>query len=234
MSGRLIVFEGCDGTGKSLQARLLAEALRRAGVNVLESAEPTRGPWGQKIRDALAGGRRLAFADEMEAFLEDRREHQDRVLRPALAAGRTVVLDRYFYSTIAYQGARSPERIADIERMARADVLSPDLVLVLDLDPAVAAERIGIRALAHGRAANAFERVGDQVAVRAIFKRLVREDRRLLEIDADRSIAAVQADVWGRYVGREPAFRLGICRTLTTEKQRIKSRSYSQKYRARF
>jgi dTMP kinase len=104
--GLLIAMEGVDGSGKTTQARMLAEALARRGFNVVLTQEPTRGPHGQKLRDYLAGtARHLTPKAELELFIADRRDHVRLVLGPALAAGRLVITDRYYYSSAAYQGA---------------------------------------------------------------------------------------------------------------------------------
>ena len=103
-SGTLIAMEGIDGAGKTTQVDLLVEFLRSAGVRVVRSKEPTDGPWGKKIRHSAANGR-MTLEQEIEAFVDDRKEHVQNVIAPALNDGQTVVLDRYFYSTIAYQGS---------------------------------------------------------------------------------------------------------------------------------
>ena len=74
MTGKLIVIEGIDGTGKSTQSNLLAEHLRAQGCEVIESHEPTNGPWGRKLRESATTGR-LTFEDELEYFLKDRKQH---------------------------------------------------------------------------------------------------------------------------------------------------------------
>src|SRR5262245_42547095 len=94
--GILIVVEGIDGAGKSTQVRRIAEALRAVGETVVQSREPTDGPWGRKIRESAVSGR-MSLADELHAFVEDRREHVAGVIRPALDRGEIVVLDRYYY-----------------------------------------------------------------------------------------------------------------------------------------
>ena len=101
----LIVFEGIDGTGKSTQVRLLAQALEERGLTVVTSREPTDGPFGQKLRLSMITGR-LSPEEELALFHEDRRDHVEHLILPALEAGKVVILDRYFFSTMAYQGAR--------------------------------------------------------------------------------------------------------------------------------
>src|SRR5687767_11083693 len=103
--GLFIVIEGIDGTGKSTQAKRLGEWFLAQGREVVLSREPTDGPWGKKLRDSAATGR-LSPQDELQYFLNDRREHVEEKIQPALAGGKVVILDRYYFSTMAYQGAR--------------------------------------------------------------------------------------------------------------------------------
>ncbi len=93
--GILIVFEGIDGAGKTTQINRLREALKRAGEIVIQSKEPTDGHWGRLIRES-AKGTRMPLADELHAFVEDRREHLADTVLPALDRGAIVVRDRYF------------------------------------------------------------------------------------------------------------------------------------------
>ena len=149
--GCLIVVEGIDGTGKSTQAKRLAEWLGKQGREVVLSREPTDGPWGRKLRESAASGR-LSPQDELQYFLSDRREHVEGKILPALAAGKVVILDRYYFSTMAYQGARGFDP-AEIRRLNESFAPVPDLLLILDLDVDRALTRIGHR----GDTANEFE-----------------------------------------------------------------------------
>ncbi len=137
--GILIAVEGIDGAGKTTQVQLLGEALRTAGEEPILSKEPTDGVWGQKIRESAQNGR-MTLGRELAAFLKDRREHIREKVAPGLAEGKIVILDRYFYSTIAYQGARGAGREELRRRMAEFPL--PDVVLLLDADPAVTLGRI--------------------------------------------------------------------------------------------
>lgn len=176
-SGILIVFEGIDGAGKTTQVSWLKERLEQAGEKVLISKEPTDGPWGMKLRQSASSGR-LPFEDELDAFIKDREEHLENKVRPALLRGEIVILDRYFYSTIAYQGIRT-EDAGDLEDRVRKNVLEPDAVFVLDLDPEIAATRISQRDGAH----NEFEGLEDQKKIRTLFKALCEADSSLIEVD---------------------------------------------------
>lgn len=147
--GFLIALEGVDGAGKTTQARLLAAALRERGWPVVLTREPSDGPTGQKLRDYLAGGgRRLTAGEELALFMEDRREHVARVIRPALEEGRVVVTDRYYYSSAAYQGARGldPGHIISLNETFAP---RPDLLIILTLP---SAEGLARRQRAKGEA----------------------------------------------------------------------------------
>ncbi|MCX6876542.1 MAG: dTMP kinase [Verrucomicrobia bacterium] len=168
-NGTLIVIEGIDGTGKSTQVRRLAEWLTSQGREVVASREPTDGPWGRKLRESAASGR-LSAADELAYFLEDRRQHVAAVIAPALAAGKVVVLDRYYFSTMAYQGARGFDP-TEIRRLNEAFAPVPDLLLILDLEVAAAHGRIGSR----GDSANEFEQRENLERCRQIFLALRHE-----------------------------------------------------------
>jgi len=169
-AGRLIAFEGIDGAGKSTQLRRLAAVLRAAGREVVETREPTDGAWGQRIRAMARSGARVAPAEELRWFVEDRREHVARVLHPGVARGAIVLTDRYFLSTVAYQGARGldPERLL---AEAEAEFPLPDLALVLDVDPAAGLGRVASRG---GVAEPAFEDEAFLARVVAIFRGLAR------------------------------------------------------------
>jgi dTMP kinase len=134
--GRLIAFEGTEGTGKSTQLRLVADALRRDGHRVRLTREPGGTPLGTEIR------RLVMHADtdvpspltELLLYLADRAQHLDAVIRPALAAGELVLTDRFSVSTIAYQGYG---RQLDLDTVIRLDTLvrgdvSADLTILLD------------------------------------------------------------------------------------------------------
>jgi dTMP kinase len=149
--GFFIVIEGIDGAGKSSHARRLALLLGALGFEVVASREPTLGESGRRLRESMQHGR-LAPAEEHRLLLLDRREHLETLIRPALMRGAVVILDRYYHSSVAYQGAAGldPARIrADNEAFADR----PHLLLLLDLDVDSALRRIAAR----GDRPNAFE-----------------------------------------------------------------------------
>ena len=186
LPGFLLVLEGIDGSGKSTLARQLAEWLRGRGREVITSREPTDGPHGTALRRSAKTGR-LSLTAELDLFHQDRAEHVTTLISPALARGAVVILDRYYFSTAAYQGARGldPQTIIDAnEKFAPI----PDIVLLLDLDPTDGSARIQRR----GDALDDFEALDYQREVRRIF--LTIERPFIHRIDAARSAEAVFAD----------------------------------------
>ncbi len=161
--GFLLAIEGIDGAGKSVQAKAVAAVLLARGLDVVLTREPTRGPWGQLLRESAAKGR-LSPADELKAFIEDRKQHVAELIRPSLDAGGIVITDRYYFSTVAYQGARGfdPE---DLLRRNEAIAIEPHLLILLDIDPAVGLARIGHR----DGAANEFETLATLTRSRDIY-----------------------------------------------------------------
>lgn len=180
-----IVLEGIDGTGKSTQARLLGDWFRAQGREVVTSREPTDGPWGAKLRASAAAGR-LSAEEELDLFLRDRRQHVEELIKPALAAGKVVILDRYYFSTMAYQGARGFDP-AEIRRLNETFAPVPDHLLILDLEVATALTRIGAR----GDTANEFEKREALEKCREIFLTL-RGEPFVHIIDSDATVEEVQ------------------------------------------
>jgi dTMP kinase len=127
------------------------------------SREPTAGPWGAKVRESAATGR-LSPEDELTYFLNDRRQHVEELIAPSIAAGKVVILDRYYFSTMAYQGARGFDP-AEIRAKNEAFAPVPDLLLIMDLDVDAAHARIGFR----GDTANEFEKRDNLMKCREIF-----------------------------------------------------------------
>lgn len=162
-TGKFIVIEGIDGTGKSTQLGHLADFLRAGGRDLVTSREPTAGPWGQRLRESATTGR-LDPDAELEWFLNDRREHLETLILPALAAGKTVILDRYYFSNMAYQGARGFDP-TEIRRRNEEFAIRPDLLLILDLPVPAALSRIHSR----GSSPDAFESREALERCRAIF-----------------------------------------------------------------
>lgn len=187
--GVFLVFEGIDGAGKSSQINFLRGAFEAAGESPVVSREPTDGPWGRRIRESASTGR-LTPAEELEAFIRDRTEHLSGLIMPALRQGRVVILDRYFYSTIAYQGSRAGVDAAKVQRRMEHLFPEPDLVLLLDVDPGTALRRI---VAGRGETPNEFERREGLERARALFLSL--DSPRIRRIDASRGEAEVAREV---------------------------------------
>ena len=185
--GFLIVLEGIDGTGKSTQAKMLAQALRDAGHRVILSREPTDGAFGRRLRESATTGR-LSPEEELQLFHQDRREHVETLIEPALQGGEIVILDRYYFSTMAYQGVRGFDP-QEIRRVNEEFAPQPDLMLLLDLSLDVALERIGVR---DGQA-NEFEQRESLQLCRGIFHSVGDDFVRVIE--ADRSVEEIHAEI---------------------------------------
>src|SRR5690348_224269 len=106
--GFLVAIDGIDGSGKTTQAQLLAKFCKENRLAHVVSKEPTKGKYGSKIRDSAIRGR-LSVSEEIEILDNDRREHVKTVIAPALKAEKIVILDRYYFSTAAYQGAHGAD-----------------------------------------------------------------------------------------------------------------------------
>jgi dTMP kinase len=143
--GLFVAFEGGEGTGKSTQASLLADALRGQGYEVVGTFEPGATPVGRRLREVLLDKANTAMSARSEALLyaADRAQHVSEVIRPALSRGAVVITDRYVDSSLAYQGAGRDLDEHEVRRLSRwaTGGLTPDLTVVLDVDPAVGLAR---------------------------------------------------------------------------------------------
>lgn len=162
--GMVIALEGIDGAGKTTQARAIAARFRSAGLTVVETKEPTNGEWGQLIRDSKRT-KRLSLEEEFQAFVEDRKQHVRDVINPAVRKGQVVIVDRYYFSTAAYQGPRGMDT-AEILRVNEEFAPRPDLLVVLDVPVDVGLARIKAR----GDVADLFERAEDLERSAEVFR----------------------------------------------------------------
>lgn len=175
-----VLLEGIDGSGKSTLADRVTRHFLDAGVPSLRLAEPTDGEWGRRIRAHLRAGDLPSPEEQLELFIEDRADDVARNIKPALAAGKLVVMDRYYYSNAAYQGAAGipPERVIAANR-ARG-FPDPDRVYLIDIGPEEALRRIDVRSGADEHR-QAFEKRQFLERVRAIY--LAIADERFVVVD---------------------------------------------------
>lgn len=198
--GHFISFEGIDGSGKSTQCRLLADALRLAGREVVLTREPGGSPGAEEIRRLVLEGDpdRWSAETELLLFTAARRDHMERTILPALAAGKAVVCDRFADSTRMYQGLSRGDLRAKVD--ALHDLMigrEPDLTVLIDMDPAQGLAR----ALSRRGTEERFESFGEdlQARMRQGFLDLARQaPDRFIVIDGARPIEAVAADVLAR------------------------------------
>ena len=140
MKGKLIVIEGIDGSGKSTCAKNLAEKLNSINIKTIYTFEPTHSHYGAKLRDGMLSEDLDAEA-ELLLFVKDRKEHIEYMIKPALEEGYFIILDRYFYSSIAYQGAKGID-INRIINMHKDFIIKPDIVFIFHLPIDIALNRI--------------------------------------------------------------------------------------------
>lgn len=143
--GRLIVLEGIDGAGKTTQASLLEAHLRKKGREVFRTAEPTPFPSGIALREALGGKVKKSECEMATMFVLDRIAHNihpTEGIRAILDAGKDIICDRYYYSTLAYQGQSTDYAWVKSMNLSCPEIRKPDLCIYLDLTPAQSLERI--------------------------------------------------------------------------------------------
>ena len=143
-TAKFIVFEGIDGAGKSTQIKLLSEALAKHGIESRNSMEPTELPSGREIRRALSGELKKTPLEMAEMFAADRIAHNTEI-KKQLSDGVTVISDRYYYSSLAYQGAELGYDIVAGLNLDREGIRRPDICVFLDLSPEKSLARIGGR-----------------------------------------------------------------------------------------
>ena len=197
MAGTFLVLDGPDGSGTTKHSRLLADRLALEGVNVVLTAEPTPGPIGSFVRQLLREHAPLPSSAMQLLFCADRAAHVEQEILPALAAGKTVVCDRYAASTVAYGEALGvdPVWLGELNnkfvRPNRSIFLLPPLEICL--------ERLGRR-----DAADAYENEELQRKVHAAYRRLAAENPDIAVIDSAGSIEETAERIWE---GAQPSAR---------------------------
>lgn len=196
MAGTFLSFEGIDGSGKSTQARRLADALRGLGHTVTLTREPGGSPGAEEIRRLVLEGDpdRWSAETEILLFTAARRDHLEKTIRPALARGEIVITDRFADSTRIYQGITRGDLVATVDRLHDLMIgTEPDLTILVDIDPAVGLSRARARAGTELR----FEDMGlaTQTRMRAGFLDLAARHPRFRLIDGAREADAVAADI---------------------------------------
>ncbi len=206
--GRFITFEGVEGSGKSLQLRLTAAALRKRNLEVVETCEPGGTAFGRELRRVLLreDGPPRDAAAELLLYLADRVQHLREVVEPALARGCWVLSDRYHHATLAYQGHARGLGVAWIQRLAiPLGIRRPDLVLLLDLPAAAGLARARARNRQLRTKLGRFEAesLAFHERVREAYLRLAGEDPSgIVVIDAVGTPTEVSARVWEAITGR--------------------------------
>lgn len=204
--GLFLAFEGVEGSGKSTQARLLADRLGAAGMEVVLAREPGSTPLGERVRRLVLEERGLGIPPRSELFLmlAARAAFVEQVVNPALAGGRVVIADRFELSTLAYQGAGRGIPLDEIVRSNRVATggVSPQVTILLDLPPEVGAER----QMAAGKTPDRME-----AEAREFHQRVARGYRDfadrvegLVRVDGTGSIDEVRARVEAALEGRFP------------------------------
>ena len=195
-AGRFITLEGIDGAGKSTHVPWIAGRIQAAGHGVVATREPGGTPMGEALR-ALILREAMTYDSEALLMFAARREHLDRVIRPALTRGDWVLCDRFTDATYAYQGGGhgvDRDRIRQLEDWVHGDC-RPDLTLLFDVPPGVSRERLD-RSQSEGRKLDKFEREGGGFFERvraAYLERASSDPRRFRVIDSTRPLAEVRA-----------------------------------------
>jgi len=189
--GLFIVIEGIDGSGKSTQASLLHQHLVSSGRDALLMAEPSTGAYGKKIREILGGDRVPPAEEQLELFLLDRADDAEKNIIPALQEGKIMVLDRYYFSNAAYQGAMGLDPQFILEENRKRNFPLPHRVYFIDIPVETALDRIGRRNSDNSR--DIFEKEEFLQKVRSIY--LSMEPEGLIIIDGNDTADAVSSRI---------------------------------------
>jgi dTMP kinase len=186
--GLLIAFEGIDGAGKTKQAQVLKDHLSNFGYDIVLTKEPTDGLYGRKIKQ-LCHKRELSPAKEYELFVADRKEHVKNVIWPSLKEKKIVIVDRYYFSTMAYQGALGLD-IKAIKKENESFAPVPDIVFLLMVSPGVGLSRIRKK---RNEIPNLFEQEEYLSKVEEIFRHL--DESYVVKLDGRETIESVSKTI---------------------------------------
>ncbi|MDF3819399.1 dTMP kinase [Leptospira sp. 96542] len=156
-----VVFEGIDGSGKTTVSKQVSEALTGIKIPNVWHREPTESVYGKKIRQFLTGRLELKTTEQLELFIEDRKLSVTETIRPNLEKKYSVIQDRYYFSTAAYQGKDPDDAQYILEKNEAEDFPIPDIVYFLDLSPEEALERRKLR----GGSEETFDRMSEQTRI---------------------------------------------------------------------
>ena len=184
----LINLEGIDGCGKSTQSQFLMDEFEKNNEKTILLKEPTNGKYGRKLWEMLSGKIEATTEEILELFVMDRKEHVDQKINPALNEGKIVLMDRYYYSTMAYQAAAG----IDVKRIRKDNEFAPkpDIVLVFDLPADLAMKRVRGHSVA-----DVFEKEEHLEKVRKAYLNL-EEDPLVRIIDATSTPEEIFDEVW--------------------------------------
>jgi dTMP kinase len=199
VSGVFLSFEGGEGLGKSLQSAKLAEALRARGRDVVQTREPGGTTLGERVRDVLLHAQEIPMSAEAQALLFSaaRAEHVQEVIRPALAIGKVVIADRFFDSTLAYQGYGHGADIAGLRALTRFAVgdLVPDRTFLIDAPVEVVLARLAGRGEGRWDRFHAGGRAFHERVREGYLRLAAAEPGRFAVVNGDRDEEAIAADI---------------------------------------
>ena len=198
--GLFLSFEGGEGSGKSVQAKVLTEALQKRGRDVVLTREPGGTAAGERIREIVLHAQEIALSPEAQVLLYStaRAQNVREVIRPAIEAGKIVIADRFFDSTMAYQGyghGVSLEQIRGVTTLACGDVV-PDRTFLLDISVEIGLGRSGWRAQSKWDRFEVLDTTFHERVREGYLRLAAAEPRRWAIIDAARAEAAIALDVW--------------------------------------
>tara|TARA_B110000881_G_C18483365_1_gene467780 strand:- start:353 stop:937 length:585 start_codon:yes stop_codon:yes gene_type:complete len=184
----LINLEGIDGCGKSTQSKFLVKKFEENNEKTIILKEPTNGKYGKKLWEMLSGKREATTEQILDLFIMDRKEHVKNKINPALNEGKIVLMDRYYYSTMAYQAAAG----IDVNRIRKDNEFAPkpDIVLIFDLPADLAMKRVRGHSVA-----DVFEKEEHLEKVREAYLNL-ENDPLVRIIDSTRTPEEIFEEVW--------------------------------------